>query len=147
MVFITKSYNVIVLRKCLSSFFLISMFLSAILFIGTPITAALADNTIIDLNIELRNIAIDEEKDSSSLGEGLAYRIGQMETSTTDITITDKKFPNKDAQEKYYKIKNQIISGRSVTIDYKLINYEFNENSRIKECKCKKRNQDNPEQR
>ncbi|HOO37922.1 MAG TPA: hypothetical protein PLU81_01510 [Deltaproteobacteria bacterium] len=111
------------------------------------IPTAFSDNTIIEINIELKNIAIDEERKPVSLGEGASFRVGQMKvSSSSEISISDNKFPNKDAQEKYNDIKKQIISGRSVLVDYKLINYEFNDDSRIKDCKCSKQDQENPEQ-
>lgn len=110
------------------------LFFSIVLF---NIESPCADRTIVDIDLYLKNIAIDKDRKSESLGEreGAAMNIGQFQQSSADFFITDADFPNKKAQKKYYDLEKQTLSGRSVVVDYKLINYEFDADTAVKDRK------------
>ena len=91
-----------------------------------------ADRTIIDLDLNLNNIASRNEAHSESMGEGFAMRTGEMTVSSSSqgVDIQSEDFPVYAAHKKFNELKSKTTPGRSVIISYKLTNYQFSEDNR-----------------
>jgi hypothetical protein len=93
---------------------------------------ALADKAIVNIDFDLNNIAITEEAKTEFKGQGLGILMKGACTSNSEEGLlpldSDRgEFPYKEILQYYDRIEEETVAGRTVNIEYNILNYQVNE--------------------